>query len=150
MPRKGKTGEQASSSAVPDYVQQSRVYQRRRVTKRKLPSFTEAMLLLHAPETLRLFWKAINEGLAKRDKVALEMTGEMFSYVRGKGINLNLTQQMLQQNHAAGPESPVIGTDAFLRQLAEARAGRALPPPPEVIDVDVRPADSVESAPAGD
>jgi hypothetical protein len=134
-------------SAVPEYVQESAVFQRRKVTKRKLPSFTEAMLLLHAPEALRLYWAALLEGLKARDKNALDAAGEIFNYVRGKGINLSVTQQLLQQNVAAGEQSPVIGFDAFARQLAEARAGRSLPPPPDSVVVEVRPADI---APAGD
>ena len=120
-------------SLVPDYVKQSRVFQRKKVTKRKLPSFTEAMLLLHAPEALRLYWEAILEGLKARDKHALDAAGEIFNYVKGKGMTLNVTQQMLQQNTAAGLESPVVGFDAFVRQLADSRAQKALPAP-TVID----------------
>ena len=131
-------------SAVPEYVQQSRLLQRRKITKRKLPTFAEAMLLLHAPEALRLYWEAMLEGLKARDKSALEAAGEIFNYVRGKGINLTVTQQLLNQNAVAGTSGPVIGTDAFLRQLAEARAGHALPAPAEI--VDIRPADISEGA----
>jgi hypothetical protein len=127
-------------SAVPEYVQQSRLLQRRKITKRKLPTFAEAMLLLHAPEALRLYWEAMLEGLKARDKGALEAAGEIFNYVRGKGINLTVTQQLLNQNAVAGPNAPIIGADAFIRQLAEARGGHALPPPADPI-VDIRPAD---------
>ena len=130
-------------SAVPGYVQQSRLLQRRKITKRKLPTFAEAMLLLHAPEALRLYWEAMLEGLKARDKGALEAAGEIFNYVRGKGINLTVTQQLLQQNSGAVLNGSVIGTDAFLRQLAETRAGHTLPSP-DVIDVEpenIRPAD---------
>jgi hypothetical protein len=136
------------SSAVPEYVQQSRLLQRRKVTKRKLPTFAEAMLLLHAPEALRLYWEAMLEGLKARDKGALEAAGEIFNYVRGKGINLTVTQQLLNQNAVAGPNSPVVGFDAFARQLAEARAGHALPSP-DVVDVlpeNIRPADTAMEA----
>ena len=136
-------------SAVPEYVQQSRLLQRRKITKRKLPTFAEAMLLLHAPEALRLYWEAMLEGLKARDKGALEAAGEIFNYVRGKGINLTVTQQLLNQNAVAGPNSPVVGFDAFARQLAEARAGHALPAPSDVIDVtpeNIRPADTAMEA----
>ena len=135
-------------SAVPEYVQQSRLLQRRKVTKRKLPTFAEAMLLLHAPEALRLYWEAMLEGLKARDKSALEAAGEIFNYVRGKGINLTVTQQLLNQNAVAGPNAPNIGTDAFLRRLAETRAGHALPSP-DVIDVEpenIRSADILAGA----
>ena len=136
-------------SAVPEYVQQSRLLQRRKVTKRKLPTFAEAMLLLHAPEALRLYWEAMLEGLKARDKSALEAAGEIFNYVRGKGINLTVTQQLLNQNAVAGPNAPIIGADAFIRQLAEARGGHALPAPTQVVDVipeNIRPADTATEA----
>lgn len=122
-------------SAVPDYLKQTRLYQKRKVTKRKLPSFTEAMLLLHAPEALRLYWEALLEGLKARDKNALEAAGEIFAYVKGKGMSINVTQAMMQQNAVAGETSPVVGYDAFIRQLKEARAERALPEPAPAIDV---------------
>lgn len=138
MPKPAKNGktkpQPAPASAVPEYVQSSRLMQRRKVTKRQLPSYTEAMLLLHAPEALRLWWEAVLEGLQRRDKHAMEMAGEVFNYIRGKGVSLNVTQQLFQQNAVAGPDAPVIGCDAFIRQLAEARAGHALPAP-EVVDV---------------
>jgi hypothetical protein len=136
-------------SAVPDYIQQAPLLSRRKITKRKLPTFTEAMLLLHAPEAIRLYWEALLIGLKERDKSALEAVGEIFNYVKGRGGPLvSVTQQMLQQNTVAGPDSPVIGFDAFARQLAEARAGHALPPPEDdVIDIQpVRPADGVPGA----
>lgn len=151
MPRKPKSKPpETPASAVPESVKQSRVYQRRKVTKRKLPSFTEAMMLLHAPEALRLYWEALLEGLKRGDKYALEAAGEIFNYVRGKGINLNLTQQMMAQNVAAGEQSPVVGFDAFARRLAEARAGHALPPPAEVLQLEaaeVRPAETLKTTP---
>jgi hypothetical protein len=137
---KRKSNPPQLTSAVPEYVQQSRLLQRRKITKRKLPTFAEAMLLLHAPEALRLYWEAMLEGLKARDKGALEAAGEIFNYVRGKGINLTVTQQLLNQNAVAGPNAPIIGADAFIRQLAEARGERALPPPTAPI-VDIRPAD---------
>jgi hypothetical protein len=134
-PRKLKVVE-AKPAVVPECVRESRVYQRRKVTKRKLPSFTEAMMLLHAPEALRLYWEALLNGLKAGDKTALETAGEIFNYVRGKGMTFNLTQQMLAQQQAAGETAPVVGFDAFVRQLAEARADRALPAPAEVIDAE--------------
>lgn len=134
MPARRKKVE-PKPNAVPDYVQQSPLLQRRKITKRKLPSFTEAMLLLHAPEALRLYWEAILEGLKARDKTALDAAGEIFNYVRGKGINLSVSQQILQQNVAAGEQSPVMGYDALIRQIQEARSGRPIPPPQEAIDV---------------
>lgn len=134
--RKNKPPAEPAKSPVPEYVQQSRVYQRKKVTKRKLPSFEEAMFLIHVPEMSRLYFEAVFEGLKARDKTALEHAGEMLSYVQRKGININVAQQMMAQNVAAGEQAPVMGYDALVRSIAEARA---LPAPAEVIDV--RPAD---------
>jgi hypothetical protein len=148
MPRKSaKKKPPSATSVIPEYVQQSRVYQRKKVTKRKLPSFEEAMFLIHVPEMARLYFKAIYEGLQERDKVALEHAGEMLQYVQRKGFSINVAQQMLAQNVAAGETSPVVGFDAFARQLAEARAGHALPPPPEVLEL--APAEAVTVQEAG-
>lgn len=138
MPRKPKSTNSAQGS-VPDHIQQSRTYQKKAVTKRKLPSFTEAMLLIHAPELLRKYFEALLCGLKDGDKTALEQVGEIFNFVKGKGINVNLTQQMMAQGVAAGEQAPVMGYDALVRQLAESRAGHALPAPIEVLDI--RPAD---------
>ncbi len=127
-------------SAVPDYVQLSSVYQRKKVTKRKLPSFVEAMMLLHAPEVQRLFWKALMNGLTTGDKDFVRMAGEIFDVIK-RGPGISVTQQIMQQNVAASVDSPVIGFDALTRQLAEARSGHALSAP--VIDVQkVHPVDS--------
>ena len=147
MPQRKKPAAAPALSAVPEYVQQSRVYQRKKVTKRKLPSFEEAMLLLHIPELSRKYLKAVLEGLELRDKTALEHAGEMLNYVQRKGFNINIAQQMLQQNQAAGEAAPVMGFDAFARQLAESREGHALPPPPADLTIDVEPA---AAAPAGE
>ena len=130
-------------SAVPEYIQQARVYQRKKITKRKLPSFEEAMFLLHVPELAREYFGAILEGLKVRDKTALEHAGEMLNYVQRKGFNINVSQQLLQQNQVAGEQSPVMGFDALARQLAEARAGHALPAPPPAIDI--HPVDTSET-----
>jgi hypothetical protein len=126
------------------------VYQRRKVTKRKLPSFEAAMFLLHVPELSRLYFDAIYEGLKDRDKTCLEHAGEMLNYVQRKGFNINIAQQLLQQNVAAGAQSPVMGFDAFARQLAEARAGHALPPPAEIVEVHRVDTSETVTAPAGD
>lgn len=141
MARKSKA-ESKISDVIPEYVRESRLYQRRKVAKRKLPSFEEAMFLLHVPEMARLYFRAIYEGLKERDRVALEHAGEMLQYVQRKGFNINVAQQMLANNVAAGENSPVTGFDALVRQLAEARAGHALPAPAEVLDI--RPAEITE------
>ena len=138
MPRASKNGKSKSpptpAGAVPEYVQAARLMQRRKVTKRQLPNFTEAMMLLHAPEAQRLAWKALLEGAAAGDKDFVRMALEIFEILKAKGGGISVTQQILQQNAIAGADAPVIGCDAFIRQLAEARAGRALPAP-EVVDV---------------
>lgn len=133
--RKKSDQEALNTSVVPEYIQAAPLLNRRKITKRKLPSFTEAMLLLHAPEALRLYWEAIFNGLKKGDKTALEAAGEIFNYTRGKGINLNLTQQMMANNVAAGEQAPVMGYDALVRNIAEARAGHTLPAPATVIEI---------------
>ena len=124
------------ASAVPEYVQQAPLLKRRKVTKRKLPSYTEAMMLLHVPEVLRLFWKATLEGLARGDRDIVKMVAEGIGYVKGGGMTLN--QQILQNNVVAGAESPVIGFDALARQLAEARSGHLIVSP-EVQVIDSAP-----------
>jgi hypothetical protein len=101
------------------------------------------MMLLHAPEAQRLFWQALLGGMQAGDKDFVRMGGEIFGLVQKAG-GITVTQQLLQQNVVAGAQSPVMGYDAFVRSLAEARAGHTLPPPSEVIDVEareVRPAD---------
>lgn len=123
-----------SNSAVPAYIKESRVYMRKTVTKRKLPSFEEAMLLLHIPELAREYFSAILGGLKVRDKTALHHAGKMLSYVEDKGFNITIAQQMLTQNAVAGADSPVMGFDAFIRHQAELRAGHALPA------IDIQPA----------
>jgi hypothetical protein len=133
-------------SPVPEYIQKSGLYQLNKVTKRKLPSFEEAMLLLHIPEMARAYLKAVLGGLAVREKTALDHAGRILNYVQDKGFNISVTQQMLQQNTVAGVESPVIGFDAFARRLAEQRAGHALPSPEVIDSVPVRPADSAPEA----
>jgi hypothetical protein len=92
----------------------------------------------------RSYFHAILEGLKAGDKVALEHAGEMLQYVQRKGININVAQQMLQQNQAAGESAPVMGFDALARRIAEEKAGHALPPPAEVLTIAaevVRPAE---------
>lgn len=127
-------------NSVPDYIQAAPIMQRRKLTKRRLPSFTEAMTLLHMPELQRKFWKALFEMLDAGDKEGLRSAGEIIGLLEKRG-GINVTQQMMAQNVAAGPTSPVMGFDAFARQLAEARAGHALPPPADDV-VDVHPVDT--------
>jgi hypothetical protein len=136
--RKNKTP--PSANVVPEYIQNSNLLNKRKITKRKLPSYTEAMLLLHTPEVLRLYFEATLEGLKAGDKDVIKMVGEMYDYVkRGGGITLN--QQILNNNVAAGETAPVVGFDAFARRLAEARAGHALPAAAEMTTIEVHPAD---------
>jgi hypothetical protein len=139
-PKRSRRAKVEPESVIPEYVQQARIMQKRRVTKRRLPSYTEAMMLLHAPEAQRLFWKALLEGLNSGDREAMRMTGEIFDLVK-KGGGISITQNLLQQNAVAGATSPVVGFDAFARQLAEKRAGHALPAPQDDI-IDVHPVDS--------
>jgi hypothetical protein len=140
--RKAKATEEEPASVVPEYIQHSRLLQRRRVTKQKLMDYTEAMKLLHTPEVLRLFWEAVINGLNNGDKDIVKMVGEVFDYVKKGGINI--TQQMLNNNMPAAIEPRVKGYDAYVRELAEARAGHALPPPEEIIDGDVHPVDTAK------
>ena len=142
MPRKKTKATETQPSVVPEYIQQSRLLQRRKLNKRKLPSYTEAMMLLHAPEAQRLFWKALLEGLTNGDKEAVRMTGEVFDLLK-RGGGFTITQQLFQQNAVAGPTSPVLGFDALVRRIAEAKAGHALPMPTEdAAIVDVHPVDT--------
>jgi hypothetical protein len=148
MPAKKKAAAKKVPTApvVPDYVRDSRVYQKRTVTKRKLPSFQEAMYLLHVPEMAREYFAAVLAGLKAGDKTALEHAGEMLTYVQRRGFNINIAQQMLQQNAVAGADSPVIGCDAFLRRLADERAGHALPAPVVIEQTELRPAEIAPEA----
>ena len=114
--------------------------QRRKITKRQLPTFTEQMMLLHAPEAQRLFWKGLIEGLSRGDTKTMEMMADIFKLIQ-RGGGISITQQILNNQTAAGETAPVVGFDAFVRQLTEARTGHALPAP-EVIDVEVRSADT--------
>lgn len=139
MPRKPKLAV-VPESAVPSYIQEAPIMRRRKITKRRLPSYAEAMMLLHAPEALRLFWKSLLEGESAGDKDSVRMVGEIFEYLK-RGGGISIVQQMLQQNAVAGATSPVIGFDAFARSLAEARAGHALPPPAEDV-ITVHPVES--------
>jgi hypothetical protein len=130
-------------NVIPDYIAQSKLLRRNKVTKKSLPSYTEAMMLLHAPEAQRLFWKALLEGLDSRDKEFVRMAGEIFELLK-KGPGISITQQILQQN-LSGNNGTAMGFDAFVRQLAEARSGHPLPPPAGAIDV--RPADTAAPHP---
>ena len=135
MARKnGKPKDPAAKWALPDYITGSRVLQRRKVTKRQLPTFTEQMMLLHAPEAQRLFWQALLKGLERGDKDCMRMMGEIAELLK-RGGGITVTQQILNQNAAAGETAPVVGFDAFARQLAEARAGHLLPSPRDVVDL---------------
>lgn len=131
---------------VPEYVQKSAVMRRTKVTKRQLPSFTEAMLLIHTPELQRLYFASLLKSLTKGDRHAQRLVAEMFELVKGGG-GITLVNAMLQQNVAAGEAAPVKGFDAFVRQLKESREGRSLMPAPDPGVIEVRPAESV---PAGD
>lgn len=133
-----------TASPVPEYIQQSKVYTKRKITKRKLPSFTEAMLLLHTPELLRQYFEALLAGAKRRDKTSLDHIGEMFSFIRGKGISINLTQAMMQNNVAAGDTAPVQGFDAFVRALKEKRAAAQLEAAPEGQVIDAHPVETVQ------
>ena len=130
----------SATSPVPEYIQQAPLLNKRKITKRKLPSYAEAMLLLHAPEMLRLFFEASFAAIKAGDKDIIKMTAEMFDYIKKNGLTIN--QNILQNNAAAGPESPVKGFDAFARELAEARAGHVLPPPTVIEGAIVHPADT--------
>jgi hypothetical protein len=122
-PATGQTVPPVAQSAVPEYIQQAKVYKRRKLSKRKVGSFEEAMLLLHLPELARGYFSSLLEGLKARDKSALDHTGQILNYVQQRGLNISVTQQLLQQNTVAGPDSPVVGYDAFVRRLGEARGG---------------------------
>jgi hypothetical protein len=135
----------ADNGVVPAYVQASKLLQRHKVTKRTLPSYTEAMMMLHAPESLRLFWKALMEGMDSGDEKFVRLCAEVFDLVK-KGGGITITQQLLQQNVAAGELAPVQGYDSLVRKLAEVRAEAAAEkalPSPSVIEI--RPADFFES-----
>lgn len=143
MPR--RKAKVADPSVVPESVQKSRVYQRQKVTKRTLPSFNEAMMLIHAPEVFRQFWQATLASLRAGDKDIIKMVAEGIGYIKGGGGGgFTLNQNILNQNAVAGVQSPVMGYDAFARQLAETRAGHAIAMPQVVdaIPVDTPPADA--------
>lgn len=135
-PRKKEAPPAPPQSVVPEVVRNARAYKRQRVNSRQLPTFQEAMLLLHAPEVLRTYWEGILEAMRRGDKWAYEQAAEIHTYIKSKGINLSLTQQMMNNHVAAGETAPVIGYDALVRQIAEARAQRAIPAPAEVIDIE--------------
>ena len=140
MPRKPKSERPVKPGELPHYVTDSKLLQRQKVTKRTLPGFSEAMMLVHTPALLREWFAALYRKVQDGDIKALQIVGEMYTYTKAKGINISVTQGMLQQNVAAGEQSPVIGFDAFARRLAEQRAGHALPPADDV--VELRPAES--------
>lgn len=121
-------GETALPGGLPEYLAKASIMRRRRVSSRKLDQFTEQMMLLHAPEAQRRFWKSLLDGLERGDKESMRMAGEIFKLLQ-KGGGFNVTQQLLNANMAATADSPVIGFDALARKLAERRAGHALPAP---------------------
>lgn len=137
--RKPKEKPPAATSVIPDYIENAPLVRKHKVTKRKLPSYTEAMMLLHAPEVQRLFWRAMIEGLTNGDKDFVRMAGEVFELVK-RGGGISVTQQVLNQTAMAGTQDAVSGYDSFVRQLSAARGGQTLPPPGQIIDA-VRPAD---------
>jgi hypothetical protein len=148
MPRKKKPDE--SPSPVPEYIRKSPLIGRRRIGKEGLSDYAEAMKMLHAPEALRVFWEATLTQMHQGNTAAIKLVAQMFEYAKmSTGISIN--QHILQQNAnamaAASIESgEAIGFDQIVRDIAERRAGHALPPPPEDLIEgsveDVRPADT--------
>lgn len=140
MPRKPKKDPAAPASVIPDYIENSPLLRKTKVTKRKLPSYTEAMLLLHMPEMQRKFFKALLTGLDACDKDFVRMAGEICEHLK-RGGGISVTQQVLNQTAMAGTQDAVYGYDALVRRLAEARSGQPLPSPGVVDAEAVRPAD---------
>ena len=136
----------AAPDVIPEHVLQSRLMRRKKVTKRQLPIFTEAMLLLYTPSLLRHYFTSLAKGAHRGDKDSMDKIAKMYNFIPGgNGVQVNISQQMVQQNAVAGPTAPVQGFDAFARSLAEARASNILQAEAEVMEL--RPAEpvSVES-----
>jgi hypothetical protein len=107
------------------------------------------MLLIHMPELQRRFYEALLSRLAAGDKDAIRVTGEMMKVIERGGISI--TNQMLNQNVAAGETAPVKGFDTLVRELAEKRGGtQALPSPASDQVITIRPADTSEPEPEGE
>jgi len=133
MPRKCKPTA-VPGDLIPDYIRHSRLLQKKKITKRTLATFTEQMLLLFTPEEHRLFHEAIVYGLANKDINTMILHAKMHGLVPG-GNGVTITNQMIAANAVAGAGSPVVGYDALIRQLGEARAATngtviTLPAPP--------------------
>lgn len=125
------TPEPTPPYALPDYLTKSRLPRKRRVQKHQLSGYTEQMMLLHAPEAQRLFWKALVEGLASADKEAMRMAADIFKLIQ-KGGGMTVVQQMYSATATVSAEgTQVQGFDALVRSVHEARTGKLLPAPEE-------------------
>jgi hypothetical protein len=127
----------APANAIPDYIVNAPLVRKKKIAKKQLPSYTEAMMLLHAPELQRLFWQAMIKGVTEGDKEFVRMTGEIFELLK-KGGGVSVVQQTFNQTAMSGTQDAISGYDTFVRQLAIARSTPALPEP-QIIDV--RPAE---------
>jgi len=123
-------GSMPAPSALPEYLTKSRLLRKKKIGKSQLSGFTEQMMLLHAPESQRLFWKALIEGLSIGDKEAMRMAADIFKLIQ-KGGGMTVVQQMYSATSTVSSEGTQIqGFDQFVRSVHEARTGAKMLPPP--------------------
>lgn len=135
---------EGAPSILPEYLTNARLLKRKKVKKNQLSGFTEQMMLLHAPESQRLFWKALIEGLASGDKESMRMAADIFKLIQ-KGGGMTVVQQMYSSTATVSAEGTQIkGFDAFVRAIHEQRTGAPLLPPPAE---DVRRSDVITLTP---
>src|SRR5476651_2270887 len=112
-----------------------------RMTKQQLAVEADAQLRDNAKTTLQKFWNAVNNGLDKGDKHAIELVARAFQYDKGPG-GVTIFNQHMQVNATATTEATtrVRSFDQIIGKLEEqenaARQNRLLNAPVENSEPD--------------
>lgn len=91
-----------------------------RITKQQLAVEADAQLRDNARETLSNFWIAVNAGLKKGEKHAIELVARAFQYDKGPG-GVTIFNQHMQVNASAATEATtrVRSFDQIIGKLEE-------------------------------
>jgi hypothetical protein len=103
---------------IPEHLRFSKLLKRKKLSKDDLAQFKEKMLLLHAPEALRLAFQGLLSLAHKEDLGAIKLLLEVFGYIERKG-GINVTQQVVATSQSGTTDS----FDSIVRRLYAARNG---------------------------
>jgi hypothetical protein len=125
------TPEPTPPYALPEYLTNSKLLKKRRVKKHQLPSYTEAMALLHAPTAQAVAWKTLIEKAEAGNLDAVKVILDIFKLIP-KGGGMTIVQQTYASTGAVSVEGRQIkNADAFIRSIHEQRASALLSAPAE-------------------